>query len=532
MVISRWLMALMSFADCKDEEQSTTNHEQRHRTHLSAINHNAHDLLFTILPSSFAILHLTIHQLTSTRPRALDHPIIMNTSLHSPRRSRFAAFTRFAICAGGLSVCLCPPPAAHADQTLTGVTTVDGTLKINPTDGRDGVSIKSGTADVALDQSWLTRGGIGFDIGRAASDGSWQDFAAHLQVNNTGSAPGLGFYLDQTLTNASAAITSVSPLYYTWNRGVVNSGGTTSDDITQRGTPIMRLGGTSNVLRLIHPTDATKGIELNPDGGTIMVNGRMVLTQSDSLGVDGGVNTSGLGYGSAAFGAGNNAAGWLTLVSGQGNTALGAASAALGAWSYAGGYASMALGCWAAAVGDSSVSLAGPNTYAYGASSFAAGSWSSAIPERSMVLGRGLVAHQAGQIVVGSYNDFASPAVAGRVFQLVVGNGVENPSDMYTEGDTSNRRNALEIETSGRATIRHKDHASDANAEALNVLGTATVSRKLTVSGAAVLNGGTSITGDAKVTGTLTATQKVRVPAGGDLPMADDFQNDGGLGAP
>ena len=525
-------MALMSFADCKDDEQSTTNHEQRHKTHLTAINHNAHDLPFTILPSSFAILHLTIHQLTSTRPQALHHPVIMNTSLHSSRRSRFAAFTRFAICAGGLSVCLCTPPAIHADQTLTGITTVDGTVKINPANLTDGISIQSSISDVALDQSWLTRGGIGFDIGRAASDGSWQDFTAHLQLNNAGAAPGLGFYLDETLTGAAAAITSVAPLYYTWHRGVFNACGGTSANITQRAAPIMRLGGTGNVLRLLHPTDGAKAIELNPETGTIKVNGRMVLTQGDYASLDAGVDTAGLGFYSAAFGLGNNAAGWATLVAGQGNQAMGYASAALGQFSYAGGTAAMALGLWAGAVGDTSVALAGPNTYAYGASSFAAGSWSSAIPERSMVFGFGLIASQPGEIVVGSYNDFASPAMTGRTLQFVVGNGEWVYDTRYQEGDTPNHRNALEIEMSGRTTIRHMANTTDANAEALNVLGAASVSRKLTVSGAALLNSGAAITGDAKVTGTVTTTQKVRVPAAGDLPMAAEFQNDGGLGVP
>ncbi|MBX7212237.1 MAG: hypothetical protein K1X78_28275 [Verrucomicrobiaceae bacterium] len=38
--------------------------------------------------------------------------------------------------------------------------------------------------------------------------------------------------------------------------------------------------------------------------------------------------------------------------------------------------------------------------------------------------------------------------------------------------------------------------------------------------------------GSIGVNGTITAAQKVRVPPGGDLPMAAEFQNDGGLGVP
>jgi hypothetical protein len=490
----------------------------------------------------------------------------MKTRPEDPRTTAFSKTLCFLF---SLSLTI----LGQGQQTFPGQTTIDGSLWVNPpTVGTNAITLQgaAGTSAV-LDagqfdllspvsgsshqrRAIIGSNGLYMNLGREASaTESREDWNAYIGLSHDGSFPGLKFYTDQILgTGTSNAITVVSALHYTWHRPV--TGGSLTEDIAQRSAAVMRLGGASNSLSLLHPTDSNHRIVLNPQGGTITINGRQVLTQSDYASISSGVNTQGSGYGSAAFGLDSTASGWAALTSGQGNAAAGGASAAVGAWSYAGGYASMALGYWAAAVGDSSVALAGPNVAAYGTSSFTAGSWSTANAPRSMALGRGIVVTQPGQIALGSYNDFASPTLPQDLI-LVIGNGVEDLANMYSSGDTWNRRNALEVQATGRTTLRHKDHATLPSEEALRVLGSASVSGTLKVAGATKFSGGLSasgtttlsgpvnhvgtlqvtgtlqVSGSAGNDGTLTA-KKIRVQPGGDLPMDEDFQNNGGLGMP
>lgn len=119
-----------------------------------------------------------------------------------------------------------------------------------------------------------------------------------------------------------------------------------------------------------------------------------------------------------------------------------------------------------------------------------------------------------GQIVMGAWNDYASPSLPADLI-FVLGNGIEDPSNMYFGQNNPNRSNAIEVQLSGRTTIRHKNHAATSPPEALNVLGTATISRGLTVNGPASFSDNLEVAGDLKVQGTL------RVPEQGDLSMGE-----------
>lgn len=315
----------------------------------------------------------------------------------------------------------------------------------------------------------------------------------------------------------------------------------------------MRLGGADNALTLFDPADALKKIVLNPATGTITLNGRQVVTQSEAGSLAIGTGTAGTGLGSAAFGQDTTASGLLSLTAGQGNVASGQASAAIGSWTYASGNSAMALGLWATAIGNSAVALAGPNIAAVGASSFGAGTWSTAGHDRTAVIGYGLRTAGAGQVVLGQWNNITSSELPGDLL-LVIGNGLPPPLtppyyEWYNPEANPYKSNAIEVQLSGRTTIRHKNHADASPPEALNVLGTATISRGLMVNGPATISGGLTLSsplavaGAAEIEGTLNVTgfqandgtitaRKVRVQPGGDLPMDAAFQNDGGLGQP
>ena|GEM_PF-3802216 len=437
------------------------------------------------------------------------------------------------------------PPAANTDAvTLDGSGLLKSFLNPGQIEAQMGVTLPGGDY---LTRSALTPGGLFLNTGREATSSlSRQDWSGLVRLNPSGSLPGLEFFTDYVEGTLASPITASSPLHYTWHRPLSSSG--LSEDISLRSAAIMRLGGAENALTLFDPADATKKIVLNPTASTITLNGRPVVTQSSINSLAMGDGTTASGYASTAIGYGTQASGGASLASGQASVASGYGSTAFGGWSWASGSWSTAMGLWTAANGTGSVALGGPNIQAAGEASFAAGSWSSAFHDKSVVIGRGIYAMAPGQIVMGAWNDYASPSLPADLI-FVLGNGIEDPSNMYFGQNNPNRSNAIEVQLSGRTTIRHKNHADTSPPEALNVLGTATISRGLTVNGPATITGGMTlaaplaVTGVATVNGALNVTgtigsngtvsaKKVRVQPGGDLPMDAAFQNDGGLGAP
>jgi hypothetical protein len=437
---------------------------------------------------------------------------------------------------------------AYAQQTLHDLTTINGNLLVNPpaanTDAvtLDGAGLlrsflNPGRVELQapvtfssndyLGRSALLSGSLFFNTGReATSSFGRQDWSGLIRLNASSALPGMEFYADYIEGTQATAITGSSPLHYTWYRPLSGTG--LSEDITQRSAAIMRLGGVDNTLTLIHPSDAAKQIVINPATGTLTLHGRQVVTQSDAGSLALGSGTSGTGYASAAFGYQTTASGSMSLTSGEGNVAAGYASAAIGAYAYAIGSTSMSLGYWASSVGDSSVALGGPNISAAGASSFASGTWSTAGHDRAAVIGYGLRTAAAGQIVLGQWNDFASPGLPADL-HFVIGNGLPPPfvspyTEWYNPALNPYKSNAIEVQFSGRTTIRHKSHSATTAPEALNVLGTATISRGLTVNGPASVTGAATIEGTLNVTGstgsdgTITA-KKIRVPPSGDIDM-------------
>ncbi|MBL9185081.1 MAG: hypothetical protein JNN17_23240 [Verrucomicrobiaceae bacterium] len=442
-----------------------------------------------------------------------------------------------------------PPPANTDAVTLDGSGLLKSFLNPGQIEAQMGVTLPGGDY---LTRSALTPGGLFLNTGREATSSlGRQDWSGLVRLNPSGSLPGMEFFTDYVEGTQASPITGSSPLHYTWHRPLSGSG--LSEDISLRSAAIMRLGGADNALTLFDPADATKKIVLNPATSTITLNGRQVVTQSDAGSLAMGDGTLGSGYASAAFGIGSTASGSASLTSGQGNVASGYASAAIGAWTFASGSTSMALGFWAWSVGDSSVALGGPNIMAAGLSSFATGSWSTAVHDRTALMGYGLKTGGPGQVVLGQWNDFSSPGLPGDLL-FVIGNGlppawVSPYTEWFHPELNPHKSNALEVQLSGRTTIRHKNHADTSPPEALNVLGTATISRGLTVNGPATITGGVSlaapvsVAGAAEIEGTLNVTgfqgtqgtitaRKVRVQPGGDLPMDAAFQNDGGLGQP
>lgn len=472
-----------------------------------------------------------------------------------------------------LTFCFLLFSAASAQQTLTDVTTINnGSLWVNPPPtGSDAITLYGGGSgpNVLMNPSGieLQSGVLSADPGNSANS-LWgskglqmiyghdvsattnrQDVNGLVGLITTGTSQGLGFYTDLVAGTgtSSNAITSNTPLNYVWHRPV---SGNLNEDITLRSIPMMLLGGDHNVLKLVHPTDDTQAIILDPYNGTLTVNGSAVLTQAAadtayatpstvasqvaSLSSEVATNyvsksATNLGIGSSVSASGNS-----SVALGQSTGASGDQSFAAGYWSTAAGNKSIALGSWAYAGKEASVALGGPNIEVKGDYSFGAGSWSTVWQNRSMALGYGLWVTQQDLIVLGRWNDSTRTDLPPNLI-FVLGNGTDpaTQAGMYTPYTNPNQSNAIEVELSGRTTIRNKNYQSDATAEALNILGSASVSGSLTVaghpvitqdaadarylrnpdSGPVVITNGATITGTTQVNGgftsngSLTATQ-------------------------
>lgn len=455
------------------------------------------------------------------------------------------------------TICLLLATVAAAQQTFTDVTTINnGSLWVNPPPtGSDAITLYGGVSgpNVLMNASGieLQSGVLSADPGNSANS-LWgsrglqmiyghdvsattnrQDVNGFIGLITTGTSQGLGFYTDLVAGTgtSSNAITSNTPLNYVWHRPV---SGNLYEDITLRSIPMMLLGGDHNVLKLVHPTDDTQAIILDPYNGTLTVNGSAVLTQAaadtayatpatvtsqlaslssqvatnyvsksaTNLGIGSGVTASGLyavalgqnttasGFWSFAGGDNSGASGNSSVALGQSVGASGDSSFAAGYWSSAVGNASVALGSWAYAGNEASVALGGPNICAKGDNSFAAGSWSTTWTANSAALGYGLWVTRPNQIALGSWNDSVRTDLPTDLI-FVLGNGLEPPASdpygKYTPYTNPNQSNAIEVQLSGRTTIRNKNYQTDSTAEALNVLGSASVSGNLTVGGSPVL---------------------------------------------
>lgn len=207
--------------------------------------------------------------------------------------------------------------------------------------------------------------------------------------------------------------------------------------------PMMELGGDSHLLKLIHVTDNTKSIVMDPTAGSITIHGKAVLTQ---------------GTGGAAF-----------LTSNE-------------------------IGASYIDTTELAAALAADRTTSDGL--------------------------------------YLTPAAAGTTYlsQMTANNDYLKKADASTTyTDATELEDALE-------NYQPKDAA-------INTSASATVGGALTATGLATLNGGATVVGSTVVTGTLSVggtggangtitAKKIRVPAGGDLPMDPAFTADGGLGTP
>lgn len=402
--------------------------------------------------------------------------------------------------------------------------------------------------------------------------------------------------------------------------------------------PMMELGGTNHLLKLIHISDNTKSIIMNPTAGSITIHGNAVLTTADAAAF---AQQSALAALQTSVTTGYVAKSADTLAIGTGTTA-GDHGFAIGALAIAGegaiSFGTMAGNNETPASGAYSISL-GHQSHGEGAQSIAIGKsgWagaidaiavgheSAALSVNSVAVGRLAVATKWGQVVLGAFNDPMDNTISNTPGPLdiifAIGNGTSDTSRsnalvVNRSGDTevagtlkAGGKTVLTQGTGGSAFLTSteigasyidatelaaalaadrttsnglyltpeaagmtfldkttaqddylkKDDAAAAYTDAtelenalenyqqknaaISTSASATVGGALTATGLATLNGGATVVGSTVVTGTLSVggtggtngtltAKKIRVPAGGDLPMDPAFTADGGLGAP
>jgi hypothetical protein len=292
----------------------------------------------------------------------------------------------------------------------------------------------------------------------------------HLTVG--GSLPGIAHYLEASVDGSGDSIV-LRDSYYTWYRATslpTSSNKKTRSgrlaNIESRSSLAMSLGGSSNILKLIHPTNSSNFIELNPSSGTIKINNVLVLTESAAastyltpstanstyLRKDASqvALTSGVATGTHSVALGDsNAAGSSSIAMGGATTSTGASYGVAMGLGVATNEGAVAMSAGEAS-GIYSTAMSGGQ--AMGAASFAI--LGQASGDSSVAIGVSTVSESMGEIALGQYTEtnttFSANSWVGTDRLLVVGNGIiDSPSNALVVRKNANMRTGGTLEAKG-----------------------------------------------------------------------------------